>query len=1193
MTILRICSLICMVSFVLPATSSFAQAATGTTRSIAPLGVTQVAGLPRMRQQQEPAPRHKAPALATSPSLQSNITPSSAGLLLPSSNSSHPAAGETIGLLTTFTGSQIINSTPPDTQLAVGPDRLLEMVNVGGRIFDKSGNVIGTPDFDLRPFFDVAGTSTLPRVSDPKVLYDSESGHFFASIFFFDKCDPRPPPTGSGCTTYYNSEVYLAISQTTDPAGDWWVYQVQNNTSHILYDQPKIGVSSDKVLMSWNGYNLDATTNDESFAGTYEVVLQKNQLVSGATTSLVAFGPDNSRFNVMPVQSLSPTTTMYAVYHKDDTSISVLAYTGTPVGGNVAVTTTDIGVGEFKNPPAAEQPGMPDSSWLLDAGDSRLQTAIWSNNSLWTAATTACVPGEGDTNNRACIRFIQVTTSGGINLAQNTNLHLVNGYLFYPALTLDSAGNLWAGFTSSASTLYASATVGVVPGAQFPPVVGGVYYFQGSGPYCANVDTTVSPVRCVLTRWGDYSAAAVDPSNPLDIWVDQEYGSTSATDSRLWATGIGRFSLAGPTANSIIPSSGPERSSCIVTAQINGADFIPGGTSVRFGGIDASGVSVRTPEQLDVVVPAQPAGSVDVTVTTANGTSAIGDGMRFTYTPDTIAATSSAGLNPLSGTGGWNRDSVTVTLSAVDNTCGTGVQRITYSAVGAQTIPSTSIDGGVTSFVISANGITTVSFFATDIAGNVEAARTITVKIDRNRVLDGLQAFYDFNEGSGTIVHDNAGTANPLDLYSSSPLSITWLAGGLQLTAPTQLASAGPATSLIQAISGTNELSLEAWIQPATSGSNDLARVMTLSPNHSQRNFELRQDRATSTRIRYSGLLRTTTTESSAGNPLTTSSQVLSSTLQHIVYTRDALGVARLYVNGVERAQGTRSGSMGTWDTNYPLVLGNTLLGDRAWLGTYYFAAIYSRALSAAEVQQNFQSGSESETTPTIHTGTQVAYSFNEESGTTVFDQSGSASPINLTIPDPTRIRWNVGSLTVLSPTLLLSATPFTTFSTAARTTNEVSIEAWITPAASGQNSLGRIVTLSPNATQRNIELLQERSGNPARMSMTARLRTTTTSAAGSPALRTPQTIATTDLQHVVYTRDGDGVARIYIDGQLQATSTVGGNLSSWANDYYLVVANTFTADRPWLGTYDFLALYDRALSPAQVQQRFAQGPTE
>jgi hypothetical protein len=99
---------------------------------------------------------------------------------------------------------------------------------------------------------------------------------------------------------------------------------------------------------------------------------------------------------------------------------------------------------------------------------------------------------------------------------------------------------------------------------------------------------------------------------------------------------------------------------------------------------------------------------------------------------DVTAPTSTATLSPLANGPGWNKADVLVTLNATDNTGGSGVKNITYSASGAQTISSTTVTGSSTSFTINTEGTTTVTFHATDNANNVESpAKTQVVKLDK------------------------------------------------------------------------------------------------------------------------------------------------------------------------------------------------------------------------------------------------------------------------------------------------------------------------------------------------------------------------------------------------------------------------------------------------------------------------------
>lgn len=102
-----------------------------------------------------------------------------------------------------------------------------------------------------------------------------------------------------------------------------------------------------------------------------------------------------------------------------------------------------------------------------------------------------------------------------------------------------------------------------------------------------------------------------------------------------------------------------------------------------------------------------------------------------TVSVDTTPPTTTATLSPQPNAAGWNNSNVTVTLTSVDNPGGSGVEQITYSAAGAQTITSTVVPGATSSFTIGVEGTTTIAFFGTDNAGNIEAPHTLVLRLDK------------------------------------------------------------------------------------------------------------------------------------------------------------------------------------------------------------------------------------------------------------------------------------------------------------------------------------------------------------------------------------------------------------------------------------------------------------------------------
>jgi hypothetical protein len=113
----------------------------------------------------------------------------------------------------------------------------------------------------------------------------------------------------------------------------------------------------------------------------------------------------------------------------------------------------------------------------------------------------------------------------------------------------------------------------------------------------------------------------------------------------------------------------------------------------------------------------------DVVATSSSGLLPIEGGAPATA-PDTTAPTTVSTVSPTPNAAGWNHGPVVVHLAASD--AGSGVASIAVATSG-----STSTTAGDSVDVpVSSEGTTTISYHATDEAGNVEAPQTTTVRID-------------------------------------------------------------------------------------------------------------------------------------------------------------------------------------------------------------------------------------------------------------------------------------------------------------------------------------------------------------------------------------------------------------------------------------------------------------------------------
>ncbi len=97
-------------------------------------------------------------------------------------------------------------------------------------------------------------------------------------------------------------------------------------------------------------------------------------------------------------------------------------------------------------------------------------------------------------------------------------------------------------------------------------------------------------------------------------------------------------------------------------------------------------------------------------------------------TTDSQAPTVVASGSPAANANGWNNTAVTLTLTATDEAGGSGVKSISYAVDGGSTV---TVNAASTGIALSTDGTHTVSYFATDVAGNAGSAQTATVRIDK------------------------------------------------------------------------------------------------------------------------------------------------------------------------------------------------------------------------------------------------------------------------------------------------------------------------------------------------------------------------------------------------------------------------------------------------------------------------------
>jgi hypothetical protein len=112
--------------------------------------------------------------------------------------------------------------------------------------------------------------------------------------------------------------------------------------------------------------------------------------------------------------------------------------------------------------------------------------------------------------------------------------------------------------------------------------------------------------------------AACDPNNGNDVWLNNEWGSASNTNTDQWATETAEMSNFGPSISNLGQDFGNIQGG--QTVDIYGSEFVNGGTSVYFGGYQSPSVTFVDSTHIQATSPEVPdVGAYTLSVSTADG----------------------------------------------------------------------------------------------------------------------------------------------------------------------------------------------------------------------------------------------------------------------------------------------------------------------------------------------------------------------------------------------------------------------------------------------------------------------------------------------------------------------------------------------------------------------------------------------
>jgi hypothetical protein len=407
-----------------------------------------------------------------------------------------------------FAGLDDANWTPPNAQIAAGPDQLLVAVNSALAVFDRSGAQLLRCRLE-EMFAALIGEA---EVFNPKVLYDQ-----FRNGWILTTC-ARNTETGQAW-------MLLAISRSANPLGDWWLWALDAGADGAV----KTPYWTEGVGLAVDDATLYLTANMFNGQGQFVYaklrVLSKKELLLGGMPQGWDFwqlrNADGSpAFGLQPALNLRAAGAQYLLNATSDGQ-GVTQWTLTQASrqsyllARRFVPTTPYGLA-----PNARQTA---TNRELETGDTRLTNVIFRHGMLWAAHTVAAHWDAG--SSVAAIHWLQINPRAGCVMQQGI-YGAPHHHYFCPATMVDGEGNLLLAFNRASQTQAPSLrfTARCAPDAP--------NQLQASAELQRSLVIDVSD-------WSMTNGVAVAP-NESEIWIIGQYAPTAHD----WATWIGAVTYA-------------------------------------------------------------------------------------------------------------------------------------------------------------------------------------------------------------------------------------------------------------------------------------------------------------------------------------------------------------------------------------------------------------------------------------------------------------------------------------------------------------------------------------------------------------------------------------------------------------------------------------------------------------------------
>jgi hypothetical protein len=423
----------------------------------------------------------------------------------------------------TFTGIVFNGSLPPDPNIAIGQKYIVQAANGAIAVFDKNGQLISGP----KPIYSLwsgsssteCSSSAAAASNDAVVQYDNlaDGG---AGRWLITQPGVRSPPY-SEC---------IAVSATSDPTGAYYLYADTQFGSNFN-DYPKFGVwptvNNSAYLAS---YNL---TQNGTSIGSDLCAYDRNAMLGGVSSPAILCSLILKDGNFLPADldgAVPPNDRTPGYFLNFETRSSLRLYEFGPNFTSQAAVLSpplDIPVARFTEACVDACVPQPFTTIKLEAlGDRlmyRLAYRIFADH-VAMVVNHSVIAGLS-----IGVRWYELrpNATGAFGVYQYGTFSPNSAYRWMGSMAMDKLGDIALGYSESSSRIYPEiAYTGRTPAMALGAMGAEAILQAGRGSQTG------------YTRWGDYSAMRIDPSDDCTFWYTNEYYTTTSFN---WSTAIGQF----------------------------------------------------------------------------------------------------------------------------------------------------------------------------------------------------------------------------------------------------------------------------------------------------------------------------------------------------------------------------------------------------------------------------------------------------------------------------------------------------------------------------------------------------------------------------------------------------------------------------------------------------------------------------